>query len=212
MRYGWPCVCELGEAAPAPAPAAAVPDPEAPGPAPPFPLPGSHRPPAVRALISERVRAGLARLRQTGAAIGVLPYGSRRGPGGRPVPHEEERKVISEIASCYDGGMTLAEICRYLEDASIPPPRGRTWHSSTLREILKRTGRSFPGAQPTTWDRDRALRIAKILQAHERSLRFIAARLAERGMTSPRGRPLSPGTIWYLLRQGRVGHDERSQN
>ena len=74
-----------------------------------------------RALIIERVNAGLAAARRRGRT------------GGRPPSIDAER--IDQIIAALDGGASKASVCR-----SFKVPR------STLIDMLKRTGWAGPGA------------------------------------------------------------------
>lgn len=86
----------------------------------------------------------------------TAPYGYRRRDGGL-VPHGYEAEVVRRIFRGCREGHSLAAIAQTLNREGIPTRRGREWHRSTVRYVLRnplytgfvrRTGFVRAGAHP----------------------------------------------------------------
>lgn len=93
-----------------------------------------------RDLIRARTKAALAAKRKAGQRTGDIPFGYRLDDDGVhliPVPAEQE--VIAKIIECRDGGMSLREIAKVLNDAATATKKsGRRWQSETVRRVIRR--------------------------------------------------------------------------
>ena len=94
-----------------------------------------------RDAISERTRAALEHLRNKGVRLGGTPFGLRRVEGGDGIvldADDDEKVVIDEMVALRHEGLTLREIAEHLTQAGRRTKRGRRWHASTVRGILRR--------------------------------------------------------------------------
>ena len=64
-------------------------------------------------------------------------YGSRRAYGFR-LDNKKERKVIENILSLQKSGKTVWQISTILNSNNVPSPKGKKWHSSTIKALLDR--------------------------------------------------------------------------
>lgn len=87
-----------------------------------------------RNVIRERTRAALAHLRARGRRVGGVPYGLRAGPDGVLVPEPAEARAASLARAWRAQGMSLRSIRDRLE-AEGHPPRGRSWHLTTVSRM-----------------------------------------------------------------------------
>lgn len=90
-----------------------------------------------RSLIRQRTKAGMRRNMAAGRnQSSVAPYGWRIG-GERLVEVEAEQRAINWICELSRSGASAAEIADRLGTSSAPC-RGKRWHETTVRRILKR--------------------------------------------------------------------------
>lgn len=95
-----------------------------------------------REAIGERTAAAIAHKLAIGEHVGAVPYGSRMdGKGGRLVPADEERRVISRAVELRAGGLTLQAIADTFNREGIATKRGGSWYACTIRNLLTRAGR-----------------------------------------------------------------------
>lgn len=100
-----------------------------------------------RETIGERVRDchHATAAREGGWWYGQEPYGWKSGPPDergrrKPIPNEEEQKVISMIRAWAAGGKSQQEICDLLNAEGIGAKRGGKWHRRCLVALLRREG------------------------------------------------------------------------
>jgi predicted DNA-binding protein YlxM (UPF0122 family) len=67
----------------------------------------------------------------------VISYGEKL-IGTTRVVHKGEYKIIEKMLALLDEGQNFTQISQYLNDKNIPTKRGRSWHPSTVKEIIKR--------------------------------------------------------------------------
>lgn len=94
-----------------------------------------------REAVGERTRAALDHLKQQGVRLGGTPFGLRRvesGDGTVLNDADDEQAVIDEMVALRNEGLTLREIAAHLTQAGHRTKRGRRWHASTVRGILRR--------------------------------------------------------------------------
>jgi site-specific DNA recombinase len=97
-----------------------------------------------RVLISERMRRGrLYRLRQGQSVPSQAPYGYRFHPATRHEPScwvtvPAEAAVVQAFFVEYtQGGLTLGQLARQLNERRVPSPEGKRWQRSTLGRLLR---------------------------------------------------------------------------
>lgn len=91
-----------------------------------------------RSLISERTCMVLKYKRDRGERLGMIPYGFQCKKKSKLLePNPNEQKVIMWIKECRIDGFTAQEIVDELNNEHIPA-RGKCWHVTTVRRILRR--------------------------------------------------------------------------
>jgi len=88
-----------------------------------------------REAIAERTSLALSHKRSQGHAYGPTPFGYRR-EGTELVEVAVEQEAIREARRMNGAGETYRAIARMLEERSVRPHRGQTWHASTVRAML----------------------------------------------------------------------------
>ena len=83
-----------------------------------------------RDVIRDRTRTGVRAAMEDGRRVGQPPYGYTVRDG-RLVKHPDEQKILGRIRSRHAAGASLVTIAQELNDAGIPPRRGR-WHPTTV--------------------------------------------------------------------------------
>lgn len=79
---------------------------------------------------------------ERGGPHGRLPYGYRRiydertGALLKQVPHEEQAKVVKEIAKRAAGGESLRRIAKSLNERGVPGPSGGPWSPDILPDLI----------------------------------------------------------------------------
>lgn len=93
-----------------------------------------------RDLIRARTKAALAAKRKAGQRTGHIPFGYRLADDGihlTPVPAEQ--KVIEQITSLHEAGMSLRQIAKILNDAATATKQaGKGWQATTVRRVIRR--------------------------------------------------------------------------
>jgi Recombinase len=56
------------------------------------------------------------------------------------VPVEEEQSTIKLMRRWRNSGLSFARIASRLTERGIEPKDGNTWHATTVKRILERTG------------------------------------------------------------------------
>lgn len=90
--------------------------------------------------ISENVRWGMRKRFADGQVFMPYPHflGYDKGKDGRPQINEEEAKFVRRIYRLFLSGYTPGRIATTLttEKVPVPNPRGKKWHSATIKSIL----------------------------------------------------------------------------
>jgi site-specific DNA recombinase len=88
-----------------------------------------------RDMIAQRTKAALdEREKIDGETGGRLPYGYQRSPDGLLVD-DQQAEAIRKIFYCDKQSMSLRKIAALLNGV-YPPPRGKQWWATSVREIL----------------------------------------------------------------------------
>lgn len=91
-----------------------------------------------RRMTVKRLRNGkLTKAAAGGYAQGAPPFGWR-AEGGDLVEDATEQGVLDLMRSWRADGMSLREVARMLNEAGVPPRRGREWYPATVARILAR--------------------------------------------------------------------------
>jgi DNA invertase Pin-like site-specific DNA recombinase len=89
-----------------------------------------------REAIAERTSTALSHKRRCGLVYGPTPFGYRRD-GGTLTPDPIEHQGLLE-AMCMDrAGASFLEIGRFLTELGVKPHRGKAWHASSVRAMLR---------------------------------------------------------------------------
>lgn len=98
--------------------------------------------------LGQRVRAAKKDLRDRGLWLGgQAPYGYR-ARDGRLWLQPAEAAVLRRAAEALTSGASLTKVCRQLNTAGTPAPRGGQWGVSTLLQLLR--GPATAGLLPQT--------------------------------------------------------------
>ena len=89
-----------------------------------------------RNLISERTAVALRYKKAQGAVYGPEPFGRERD-GESLIENKDELAVLCRMRSWHEQGVSLAEIARRLNETNVPTKRGKSWHASTVRYLLR---------------------------------------------------------------------------
>ena len=85
----------------------------------------------------QRVRSAKLEQRRQGRWLGgQAPYGYR-AEQGRLLLEPDEAEVLREAAAQLRAGASLSAVCRRLNRAGTPSPRGGQWGASTLLQLLR---------------------------------------------------------------------------
>lgn len=120
---------------------------------------------------AERVRMGLAYLRERGVQLGALPYGQKRGARGPDDPRapivtdDAEAEAVGEAVALAREGKSLRAIGAEL-GRKRAPRRGAKWHPSTVASIIQRHRKATGGAARAPWDTARAIELVVALREH----------------------------------------------
>ena len=93
-----------------------------------------------RRLIGWRTKRALAARRARGATVGgSAPYGSMWNRENHSlVPDPRGDSAIEVIQKQRDAGWSFQKIADFLNQQGVPAPKGRNWHSATVRSICRR--------------------------------------------------------------------------
>jgi site-specific DNA recombinase len=93
-----------------------------------------------RDLISERTLSALAQKRVAGWIPGRPPYGyDHDGEVASIEVVPEQASVVREIFQLRREGNSLRAIARFLNTNGIKPPRGTSWHGSSINQVLSQS-------------------------------------------------------------------------
>ncbi|MGO9569673.1 MAG: recombinase family protein [Desulfomonilaceae bacterium] len=91
-----------------------------------------------RGIISERIKAAMGRLKETGRVwSGNPPYGLQ-ARDGLLIPEEQERTVINRIWCLRDEGHTIHQIGAILDSEGVRNRRGRAFGPSQIHTLITR--------------------------------------------------------------------------
>ncbi len=91
-----------------------------------------------RGIISERIKAAMGRLKETGRVwSGNPPYGLQ-ARDGLLIPDEQERTVINRIWCLRDEGHTIHQIVAILDSEGVRNRRGKQFGKSQIHTIVQR--------------------------------------------------------------------------
>ena len=99
---------------------------------------------------SERIREALAKRKARGLSLGnpQIHDAARRGTAAIKARSAAYREgvmpVVEEICAADPLHVTLQSISDELERRGVPTARGGQWHPATVRDLLKRAGKSLP--------------------------------------------------------------------
>jgi len=88
-----------------------------------------------RNMISDRTEAALAHKKARKEVYSPIPYGFNR-VGDSLVENPKELRIIALIQGWRERGWTLGRIAAELGALQVPTKNCRTWHGSTIRQIL----------------------------------------------------------------------------
>jgi len=90
--------------------------------------------------LSERTRLAMAHLRLSNRRISTkIPLGYDLAPDGQTlVENPAEQATVRKIVALRQGGLSLAQIARQMEQEGVPTKNGRGWYPSTVARILNR--------------------------------------------------------------------------
>jgi DNA invertase Pin-like site-specific DNA recombinase len=89
-----------------------------------------------REVIAERTAAALAHKRRNSQAYGPVPFGYRR-EGNALLPDAREQAALAEARRMDREGASFREIGAMLAARAVPPHRGKAWHASSVRAMLR---------------------------------------------------------------------------
>ncbi len=70
---------------------------------------------------------------------GHLPYGFRKGKNDKLIPFEPEQAALRKLFALRKEGFSYKKIASVLNETGFPP-RGSSWHPTSIARILKRKG------------------------------------------------------------------------
>src|SRR3954451_24339822 len=91
----------------------------------------------------DRIRANWRDARERAVARGIhmtalVPFGYRRGDGGRLAAHPANGKIVMELFERRAGGAGWAELIRWMEGQGVETSRGRTtWTLRAPRDVIR---------------------------------------------------------------------------
>jgi DNA invertase Pin-like site-specific DNA recombinase len=89
-----------------------------------------------REAIAERTATALAHKRQRRTAYGSTPFGYAR-VGDALIPEPKEQAALKEAARMDRAGKSFREIAAALTEIGVAPHRGKIWHGSSVRAMLR---------------------------------------------------------------------------
>ncbi len=69
---------------------------------------------------------------------GPLPQYGMKKEGATHVVHKGEQKIIGQMLSLRNSGLSFDVIAKKLNEENIPSKSGGQWNKSTVKEIIKR--------------------------------------------------------------------------
>jgi site-specific DNA recombinase len=87
-------------------------------------------------VIAERTATALAHKRQQRTAYGTTPFGFVR-VGDALFPEPKEQAALEEAVRMDCGGASFREIAARLTEIGVMPHRGKAWHASSVRAMLR---------------------------------------------------------------------------
>lgn len=100
-----------------------------------------------REAIGERTASALAHKRQKRVAYGPTPFGYRR-EGGSLIPQPAEQVALRDAQRMDAAGASFREIGAMLARRGVMPRRGKAWHASSVRAMLRSRIASEAAAVP----------------------------------------------------------------
>jgi len=92
-----------------------------------------------RGLIRQRMAKGKrAKESKGGYTGGAPPFGFASDGKGNLRPDPRSQAVVDRMRHLREGGASLREIIRTLEEEGVKPPRGGEWHPATVARIIAR--------------------------------------------------------------------------
>lgn len=168
--------------------------------------------------ICARTQVGLDYLKRAGVYLGGAPFGKRYSEEpdaqGRRVLVDDaaEQATIQRVCELFDGGESLHQIVKALNEEGHRPRGQGKWHRIAARRILHRAGRVT--CQP--WDRSQAIRDKEVVSKRILELRAEGLNLSEIGRQLTREN-LMPvrGSKWYAATVNaylteRASHDRQA--
>ncbi len=89
-----------------------------------------------REAIAERTAMALAHKRQRRTAYGATPFGYVR-IGDALVPEQREQAALEEAVRLDRDGASFRQIAKRLGEIGVMPHRGKAWHASSVRAMLR---------------------------------------------------------------------------
>jgi DNA invertase Pin-like site-specific DNA recombinase len=89
-----------------------------------------------REAIAERTETALGYKRQQRQAYGAIPFGYTR-IGGDLIPEPREQAALDEAVRLDRAGASFREIAKHLTEIGVMPHRGKAWHASSVRAVLR---------------------------------------------------------------------------
>jgi DNA invertase Pin-like site-specific DNA recombinase len=89
-----------------------------------------------REAIGERTATALAHKRRARSVYGTTPFGYVR-KGNSIVPVVREQTVLREALRMDRAGASFREIAAMLVERQVHPKRGKAWHASSVRAMLR---------------------------------------------------------------------------
>ena len=89
-----------------------------------------------REAIAERTSMALSHKRCSGLAYATTPFGYRR-EGDVLLPDTFEQKALRKAIHMDRSGASFREIAGFLADFGARPHRGKAWHASSVRAMLR---------------------------------------------------------------------------
>jgi len=91
-----------------------------------------------RALIRQRFDLAKSKGRREGRYVeGVVPYGYRRGEGGRLEVDEPRAALVRRIFAAAKAGTGPGAIARQLNEEGVAAPRAKAWNRQTITLMLR---------------------------------------------------------------------------
>jgi site-specific DNA recombinase len=89
-----------------------------------------------RERIGENTATALSHKRQRRTAYGVTPFGFKRVEDAL-IPEPREQAALDEAARMDRAGASFREIAARLTEIGVMPHRGKAWHASSVRAMLR---------------------------------------------------------------------------